>query len=186
MSARTLVVALSLLATAVTTAQTLRATSPMVSVTESGPGAYTVSARFSVPEQAGAVRAALTDYENIPRFMPAVRMTRVLDRGEGHARIEQEAVSQFMMFSKRVHLVLDIDETTTLITFRDRCGKSFTQYEGAWNITQYDEGTSIEYRLTASPAFDVPSFVVRRLLDRDARGMIAGLRAAIRARALAR
>ena len=160
------------------------ADAPVVSVRDDR-GVYVVSARFSVGEPVAVVRAVLTDYEQIPRFMPGVSTSRVLERGEGHARIEQEAVSRFMMFSKRVHLVLDITEETAAIRFRDRCGRSFTSYEGVWTITGHGDRTEIEYALTASPAFDVPGFVLRRLLDRDARAMIEGLRSEMAIRAMA-
>jgi carbon monoxide dehydrogenase subunit G len=158
---------------------------PVVSVREHR-GAYTVSARFLVAEPAAVVREVLTDYERIPRFMPGVRTSRVLERGDGRARIEQEAVSRFMMFSKRVHLVLDIEEGPGVIRFRDACGKSFASYEGAWTITDRGDHAQVEYGLTATPAFDVPGFVLRRLLDRDARAMIDGLRSEMATRTMAR
>ena len=44
-------------------------------------------------------------------------------------------------------------------------------------------GTDLIYELTAKPAFNVPGMVLRRLLDRDAREMIDGLRAEIALRA---
>jgi ribosome-associated toxin RatA of RatAB toxin-antitoxin module len=161
------------------------AEAPVVSVRD-GRGVYVVSAQFSVAEPVTIVRAVLTDYEQIPRFTPGVRTSRVLERSDRHARIEQEAVSRFMMFSKRVHLVLDITEETDAIRFRDRCGKSFTGYEGAWTIRERVGHTEVEYVLTATPAFEVPGFVLRRLLDRDARIMIEGLRSEMAARAMAR
>ena len=158
---------------------------PTVSVRHEG-RAYVVSAQFRVAQPASVVRAVLTDYDQIPRFMPGVRTSRVLERGDRQARVEQEAVSRFMMFSRRVHLVLDIAEGPAVIGFRNTCGESFTSYEGAWTITDRDDHTQIEYGLTAIPAFDVPVFVLRRLLDRDARAMIEGLRSEIAARAMAR
>ena len=154
---------------------------PQVSVRERG-GVYEVAASFHVPEAPAVVRTVLTDYDGIPRFMPGVETSRVLDRTDGAVRVEQEAISKYMMFSKRVHLLLEVDEGTDVIRFRDRCSRSFTQYEGAWTIAPRDGGTEIGYALTAKPAFGVPAFVLRRLLDRDARAMIDGLRAEITAR----
>ena len=142
-------------------------------------GTYTVEARFSVVEPASIVRAVLTDYANIPRFMPDVRTSEVLERDEGYARVEQEAVSRFMLFSKRIHLVLDVDEGAGVIRFRDTCKKSFVLYEGAWTIAERDGKTDITYELNAHPAFSVPEFVIRKLLSRDARVMIDRLRTAI-------
>jgi carbon monoxide dehydrogenase subunit G len=149
---------------------------PVLSVRDER-GTYIVSARFSVVEPPDTVRAVLTNYEEIARFMPGVQTSRVLERGEGYVRVEQEAVSKFLMFSKRVHLVLDVTEDADAIRFRDQGGRSFERYEGTWMIAGRGERTDIEYLLTAKPAFDVPGFVLRRLLDRDARAMIDGLRA---------
>jgi hypothetical protein len=36
-------------------------------------------------------------------------------------------------------------------------------------------GTAVEYILTAQPSFDVPEFILKRLLKRDAGRMIEGL-----------
>lgn len=156
---------------------------PVVSVRETG-GTYIVEARFSVSAPASIVRGVLTDYANIPRFMPDVRMSEVLEREDGYARVEQEAISKFMLFSKRVHLVLDVDEGAGLIRFRDRCKRSFEKYEGAWTISEQAGRTQVSYALNARPAFSVPAFVLRKLLNRDARVMIERLRAEIGSRAM--
>ena len=118
----------------------------------------------------------LTDYEQIPRFMPDVRTSIVRERGAGRAVVEQEAVSGMMMFSKRVHLVLEIAEQPDALIFRDRCGRSFVRYEGAWRLSHQDGRTAITYELTAEPSFDVPGFLLKRLLRRDSGEMIEHLR----------
>ena len=145
-------------------------------------GVYLVEARFAVSRPAAVAFAVLTDYEQIPRFMPDVRKSTVLERGDRRAVVEQEASARFMMFVKRVHLVLDVHEDEGIIRFQDRCGKSFTRYEGTWQIGQDGEGAALTYRLTAQPSFDVPEFLLKRLLKRDAREMIERLRAEIASR----
>jgi carbon monoxide dehydrogenase subunit G len=178
-----LVVTLAILAAQLVAASAV-ADAPVISVRDAA-GTYVVSAEFSVTEPAAVVRGVLTDYEQIPRFMPGVRTSRVLERSDGYARVEQEAVSRFMMFSKRVHLILDVAEQSDAIRFRDRCGQSFARYEGVWTIVDRGDRTDVAYTLSADPAFDVPGFVLRKLLDRDARAMIDGLRSEM-ARAVAR
>lgn len=138
-------------------------------------GVYRVQARFAIPQPASVAFAVLTDYEQIPRFMPDVRTSTLLERGNGRAVVEQEAVARVMMFSKRVHLVLEIQEEASAIRFRDRCGKSFTRYEGSWQLMEQRGSTAITYELIAKPSFDVPPFLLRRLLKRDARVMIERL-----------
>ena len=145
-------------------------------------GVYTVAARFEVPESATVVHDVLTDYANIPRFMPDVRTSRIVERAAGYARVEQEAVSKFILFSKRVHLVLDIEESPDVIRFRNTCSRSFEQYEGAWTIESDGGATAVAYELTARPAFRVPEFVLRKLLERDAAVMFERLRGEITAR----
>lgn len=161
---------------------------PTISVTELG-GEYTVMARFVVRESPAVVREVLTDYPAIPRFMPAVRTSLVLDRSDRRARVEQEAVSKYMLFSKTIHLVLDIEESDEVIAFRDRCGRSFTRYEGSWSLrpqANQTTQTEVTYQLAARPAFSVPGFVLRKLLNRDAVVMVDRLRGEIRARDAAR
>ena len=181
--ARRLVCLLVLLA-AITT-DTVIANTPgatRVDVTESG-GVYTVSAAFAVTESPEAVIAVLTDFERIPAYMPDVEVSRIVKRTPAGTLIEQQAVSKFMMFSKRVHLLLDVREDAMAIRFRDRCGKSFASYEGSWQISQHDSLTVVDYQLSAQPTFEVPGFVLKRLLKRDAGQLIDRIKVEITARA---
>jgi ribosome-associated toxin RatA of RatAB toxin-antitoxin module len=154
-------------------------------VNESG-GLFRVAAAFTVPQAATFVRAALIDYPEIPRFMPEVRSSTVLERADDRTVVEQEAVARFMMFSKRVHLVLEVREGGTAIRFTDRCGKSFTHYEGTWTLAERDGRTHVTYELAANPSFEVPEFLLKRLLKRDASQMIERLKIEIAARAATR
>lgn len=154
---------------------------PQVTVREEG-GIYTVSATFGVSQSPAAALAVLTDYEQIPRFMPEVRTSHVLERSGGRAVVAQETVARFMMFSKEIHLVLEIQEEGAAIRFRDRCGKSFSRYNGSWVTAEKDGYTAITYELSAKPLFDVPDFLLRRLLKRDATRMIERLQREIVAR----
>jgi ribosome-associated toxin RatA of RatAB toxin-antitoxin module len=154
---------------------------PTVTVREDR-GVYSVHARFVVPEQPAIALAVLTDYERIPQFMPGVETSVVIERGADRAVIEQEAVSRLMMFTKRVYLRLEIVEGPDTLRFRDRSGRSFARYEGKWELCGGNHGTWISYELTAQPAFDVPEFLLKRLLKRDAVQMIDSLRREIGSR----
>jgi ribosome-associated toxin RatA of RatAB toxin-antitoxin module len=158
------------------------APAPDVTVREER-GVYAVSARFVVPQSLREVLAVLTDYEHIPAFMPGVTKSAVLERAGGTAVVEQEALSRLLMFSKTVHLVLEITEGTDSVHFRDRSGRSFTRYDGSWQLCEVPGGTEIRYLLTAQPSFDVPEFVLKRLLKRDSGRMIESLRQEVSIRA---
>ena len=158
------------------------APSPQVSVSEER-GTYAVTARFEVPQPPDVVLTVLSDYERIPRFMPDVRSSVVLERTPEHVLVEQEAVSQFMMFSKTVHLLLEVRREENAIRFVDRSARSFERYAGTWKVEARGEGSVVTYQLAARPSFEVPGFILRRLLKRDSGEMIGNLRREFAARA---
>ena len=182
MTARALVTSIALLAASVAPAAAA-ATGGPVSVRETD-GEYLVVARFTVAEPAAVVRAVLTDYANIPRFMPDVQKSTVVEREGTRVRVEQEAVSKYMMFPKRIQLLLDVEEGADVLRFSDTCKRSFERYDGSWTISPAGAETEVTYELSARPLFSVPAFVLRKLLDRNAHAMIAGLRSEIRDRAI--
>jgi Polyketide cyclase / dehydrase and lipid transport len=155
-----------------------------VSVHREG-GVYRVATTFATPQPMAIARAVLTDYERIPRFMPDVRSSRVLERDADRVIVEQEAVARVLFFSKQVRLLLEVQEGPATIRFRDRCGHSFIRYEGQWTLREQDGHALIGYELLAEPDFDVPEFILTRLLRRDAGRMIERLQAEIADRALA-
>ena len=155
---------------------------PGVSVREER-GVFVVTARFHVPQAPDAVLAVLTDYAAIPRFMTDVTTSVVRERSAASIVVEQEAVSRVALFSTRVHLVLEISEEAGVLRFRDRCGCSFNRYEGAWQLTDSPDGTEVAYHLAAAPSFDVPDFLLTRVLKRNAVTMIEQLRREIAVRA---
>jgi ribosome-associated toxin RatA of RatAB toxin-antitoxin module len=153
-----------------------------VTVREEG-GVYRVAATFEAAQPSSLVRQVLTDYDQIPRFMPGVRSSRVIAREPAHVVVEQEAHAKVLFFSKTIHLRLVVRETPDTIAFTDACGRSFHRYEGTWTLREQDGKAVVTYQLIAQPAFDVPEFLLTRLLKRDATRMIAGLQAEISARA---
>jgi carbon monoxide dehydrogenase subunit G len=153
-----------------------------VDVTETA-GVYTVAATFSVDEPARAALAVLTDYPGIPRFMPEVESSSVVARRSDGALVDQAVVARFLMFTRRIQLRLDITERPGWVHFRDTSGESFEHYDGSWTVAASGDRTRITYALAAKPSFDVPEFLLRRLLKRDAVRMITRLRTEIAARA---
>ncbi|MPZ19506.1 MAG: hypothetical protein GEV06_16540 [Luteitalea sp.] len=142
-------------------------------------GTYRVTAAFQVAQPAATVWNVLTDYEQIPQFMPEVRRSIVREHSASRALVEQEAVARILLFSKRLHLVLEVHEQGDVIHFCDTAADSFTRYEGLWRVHEHDAGTTVTYELTVQPAFTVPPFLFTRLVKRDAEHMIERLRTEI-------
>lgn len=153
-----------------------------VDVTEAG-GVYSVTAAFAVSESPDVVMSVLTDYERIPAYMPDMEISKVIERTAVGMVVEQQAVSKFAMFSKRVHLLLEVREGPGTLHFNDRCGKSFTAYAGSWLVSRRDNLTLVDYRLRATPTFEVPAFALKRLLKRDSALLIERIKVEIHERA---
>lgn len=162
----------------VATMAVARTDQPQVGVSEAG-GIYTVSATFDVPQSPDAAMTVISDYNNLARFMPGLRKSGVAARVGTRVTVEQEADAKFLTFSKRIHLLLDIDEAPHSLQFKDKSGKSFVRYEGSWRLNTERGRTVIRYVLVAKPAFSVPEFILSRLLRRDSGRMIEALQAEI-------
>jgi ribosome-associated toxin RatA of RatAB toxin-antitoxin module len=165
---------LLLVATLLTPAVLSAAEAPLT-VTERR-GTYEVHAVFRVPQPPAAVLDVLTRYEEIPTFMPQIRSSIVVEREAGRTVVEQEAVTRFLAFSRRVHLLLEISSGPNTLAFRDLCGQSFTRYEGQWHVLSRDDGSEVRYTLVATPKFDAPEALVTRVMRRDSTRMMQQLR----------
>lgn len=147
-------------------------------------GVYTVRASFTVVQSPGAAMAVLTDYEHLSRFMPGLESSHIVNRDGSRVTVAQEAVAKFLAFSKQISLLLDVDESPVTLKFADRARKSFTRYDGTWQVSTLNGRTLVTYTLMAKPSFSVPEFILSKLLKRDAGRMISALQAEISTRRL--
>jgi hypothetical protein len=157
------------------TAPMLGATTPVSVDVEDGAGkTYVVDAAFDVNVPASLAWEVLTDYEGIGRFVSSIRQSTIHKREAGRVLLEQHGVGRAWIISLPMHVVLDVREyDQRMLVFRDVCGKSFTTYEGTWELTTIGSGTHVTYRLTADPNGRQPAMLaksairgsVKRLLD---------------------
>ena len=153
----------------------LGANTPVSVDVEHGAGkTYVVDAAFDVNVPASLAWEVLTDYEGIGRFVSSIRQSTIQRREAGRVLLEQQGVGRAWIISLPMHVVLDVREhDQRMLVFRDVCGKSFTTYEGMWELTTIGSGTRVTYRLTADPNGRQPAMLaksairgsVKRLLD---------------------
>ena len=161
------------------TGQALRVhEAPAVMVHETD-GIYIVNASFAVAAAPAAVLRVLTNYDAIPRVVPDVLTSVVVSRRGADLVVEQVAVSRLLFFSRTVQLRLHVRETSEGLEFSDVGRRSFALYEGGWRVKAQPWGSAVTYHLRAQPSFDVPEFLIKRVLKRDAGQMIDRLRKAM-------
>src|SRR5579862_7675788 len=91
----------------------------------------------------------LTDYSSISKFSSMVRSSRVTQRKDETVFVKQEAVVNFLIFSKDVTLLLKVTEKPTdEIDFEEVSGKDFEFYAGSWRISQVQGGYWVLYTLS--------------------------------------
>ena len=73
--------------------------------------------------------------------------------------------------------------TSACWSFRDVCGKSFTTYEGTWELTTIDGGTRVTYRLKADPNGRQPAMLARSAIKGSVRKLLDEVRNEMLARA---
>jgi len=146
-------------------------------VTQTGPRAYRARGSFIVEAPPAAAWDAIADYEGIPRVAPSVKVSRIVSRDGGRVVVEQEAVASLLFFSKRIHLLLEIEESPPgAITFRDVARREFTSYEGFWTIEESVEGLLVSYGIDVERGFSAPDFLARKLFRRQAESLMRVMR----------
>ena len=163
----------------------LGANTPVSVDVENGAGqTYVVDAAFDVNVPASLAWEVLTDYEGIGRFVSSIRQSTIQRREAGRVLLEQHGVGRAWVVSLPMHVVLDVREhDQRMLVFRDVCGKSFTTYEGTWELTTIGSGTRVTYRLTADPNGRQPAMLARSAIKGSVRKLLDEVRHEILARA---
>ena len=165
-------------------APVLGANTPInVDVSRGADKAYVVDAAFDVNVPAPIAWEVLTDYEGIGQFVSSIRHSTIKEREPGRVLLEQHGVGRAWIISLPMHVVLDVREhEQRVLAFRDVCGKSFSTYEGSWEISSIEAGTRVTYRLKADPTGRQPAMLAKSAI----RGSVKQLLDEVRVEMLAR
>jgi carbon monoxide dehydrogenase subunit G len=158
-----------------------------VDVQDAAGSGYKIVASFDVAAPLETVWSVLTDYEGIARFVSSIQASTVRQREGGRVLLEQRGVGRAWIVSLPMHVVLDVREhDQRLLTFRDVCGKSFSTYEGRWELTETPAGARVTYRLNADPNGRQPALVARSVLRSGVKKLMRELRTEIESRSAGR
>ena len=166
-------------------APALGANSPVsVDVERGTDRAYVVEAAFDVNVPTPLAWEVLTDYEGIGRFVSSIRQSTIKKREAGRVLLEQHGVGRAWIVSLPMHVVLDVrEQDQRLLAFRDVCGKSFTTYEGMWELATIGSATRVTYRLKADPNRRQPAMLARSAIRGSVKKLLDEVRTEILARA---
>ncbi len=139
--------------------------------------AYTVDAAFDVKVPASIAWEVLTDYEGIGRFVSSIRQSTIKRREAGRVLLEQHGVGRAWIISLPMHVVLEVREhDQRVLAFHDVCGKSFSVYEGSWQLTPIAGGTRVTYRLKADPTGRQPAMLAKSAIKGSVKTLLDEVR----------
>ena len=110
----------------------------------------------------------LTDYENLSRFIPNLSTSELIQRQGQTVRLQQVGSQQLLglRFSAQVQLELTEYRQDGLLQFRMVKG-DFRRFEGAWQIRQRPDGSSLLYELTVQGCLGMPIGLIEERLRDD-------------------
>jgi hypothetical protein len=146
-------------------------------VEQVGPSSYRARSSFVVAASTEAGWEAITDYEGIPRLVPSAKISRVVSRDGNNAVVNQEVVTSWLFFKKRVHLLLEIVETPLQeVAFRDTSGDDFKNYAGFWRLEELSDSLRVSYGLDLDRKFSAPDFIARPLFRSQVKAVMNAMR----------
>lgn len=145
-----------------------------VSVTRLGEG-YLVQVRMEVMGHQRLAWQVLTDYENLPLFVPGMLSSRIVSRQGDPVLLEQKGQSGVLFFrvvTKTVSRILETPETE--IRF-DLVSGNLKRMQGSWTLIPHDHATIVNYRAELIPEFALPPLIGPAMMSQNVKTMVAGV-----------
>lgn len=144
-----------------------------------------VAAALTLEIRQDVVWAVLNDFENMPRFVPDIRATRLIREGAGTKRVEVEGVWRVLFMAFPIRTTLDVVYSGGgAITIDSVAGNlaihAIVRMHGDGPITRVD------YQARIAPDFWLPPLVGDYLIGRQIRRQFEGMVAEMHRRAPSR
>lgn len=141
---------------------------PAVSARVVGAGVE-VSSSIVLPIKPCAAYAMLTDYADLPKFIPGMLSSQYRRIAKHRVRVMQVGEVQVFIFHVRMQSLLDMhEEPDHRIQFRQISG-DFVAYSGEWDFSAEGDGVRVDYRARMKFKSYVPLPLARSILKHDMR-----------------
>ena len=141
-----------------------------------GEQVFEVTASGTVKAAPAAVWKVLTDYENMPEFVPDLEKTRVISRNGNRVIVEQSGAARFLFLSRKIHLVVQVAEEPISAIDISLVSGDMKVYSCRWELSALpDGGTRIAYSGKLVPKFYVPGRLGSNIIRRDIERMMTAV-----------
>ncbi len=136
----------------------------------------TVNASALMQVDARIAWEVLSDYDNLARFIPDMKSSRVVSRSGGRVRVEQKGEFGFFFYRQPVDVTLEVFEQPPHRIDARRIAGNIRELETRYELGTSDAGVRFGYSGRFIPAFSLPPLIgmpiVRRIVERRFRALV--------------
>jgi ribosome-associated toxin RatA of RatAB toxin-antitoxin module len=147
----------------------------------------TVNASVLMQVDARIAWEVLSDYDHLSRFIPDMKISRVVSRDGNRVLVEQKGDFGFFFYRQPVDVMLEVVEDPRRRIDARRISGNIRDLETHYDLKASDAGVRLDYAGRFIPEFSVPPLfgmpMVRRIVERRFRAMVEEI---VRRDALAR
>ena len=129
----------------------------------------------------------LSDYDHLARFIPDMKISRVVSRDGNRVLVEQKGEFGFFFYRQPVDVMLEVVEDPRRRIDARRISGNIRDLQTRYDLEASDAGVKLDYTGRFIPEFSVPPLfglpMVRRIVERRFRAMVEEI---VRRDALAR
>ena len=118
----------------------------------------------------------VTDYDQLPRFIPDMSECKVLLRRGNRVLVEQKGSTAFLLIRRAIEVRLEVEERPFDAVISRAVSGSFRTMEGRYDFIKSDIGTRFSYSGRIVPDFWIPSLLetkaVKRVVEKQFSAMV--------------
>lgn len=146
-------------------------------------GSMRVSASLRVEVHHHVAWEVLTDYDNLARYVPDMKSSRIVSAPGEPLVLRQTGVSGFLLFNVPIEVVARLEEVALESIRFYTIGGNLKQMSGEWRVVQEGESTLLAYQASIATGFWVPPLIGTSVMAEDVRKKISGVAQEMRLRA---
>lgn len=138
----------------------------------------TIRASADMQADPRTVLDVITDYDHLARFIPHMRISRVVQRDAQQVIVEQAGELSFLFFRQPVVVTLSVVESEPGRVLARAIGGNLKEMEGFYRVERLPSGyTRLSYRGRVVPGFPVPPVIgkiaMRSVMERQFDAMVS-------------
>jgi carbon monoxide dehydrogenase subunit G len=138
---------------------------------------FAIYAHATVAAPLATVWGALTDYDNLARFIPGMSRSAVQLRAQNRVLVEKKGAARFLVFSYPIEVLLEVHESPSDSIVSRGVGGNLRRVSGRYDLERARGGIRLRYSGELEPDFELPPVIgtlaVRTMVEELFAAMVA-------------